>query len=124
MARPDNAINTPRDHDTFDRSPDSPDSPGWTSRRGRGFLAVCASIFLPGLGHFIVSRNRRGCWWLIVWVIVAALAFVCLIVPDLVAGLIVLIPLQLILTIVLWIDAYRCAIASPRHCFRGRRCDT
>ena len=44
------------------------------SNAGMGFLAMCASFLLPGLGQWISGRRRRGACWLAVWAVAAVVS--------------------------------------------------
>jgi signal peptidase I len=88
------------------------------SRRGKGFLAVCATILLPGLGHFIAGFRRRGLLWLAAAVVLAGAGAVALAVPALVPALLVLLPLALIMEFVRWLDAYLCGRRSTAPMLR------
>lgn len=78
----------------------------WSSRWGKGFLALCGTFVFWGLGHFLVGRPRRALKWLAAWAIVLAASVSALLAPTWVPALIVLVPLQLLLTLAALVDAF------------------
>src|SRR5688572_29344576 len=86
------------------RIPDAAPRP--PSRRGRGFLAVCATFLLPGLGHAIARRWRRAIAWFSIAVGLNALSLILFAKPAWMPALIVVLPIFLLLSLVSLIDAY------------------
>ena len=97
---------TPLNGATMDAPTPTPD------RAGRGFLAVTASIFLPGLGQFLAGRRKRGLRWFAAILAVAAVALAAMSFPRTLPALIVLLPVSVLLQLAMWVDAFRCAAAS------------
>jgi hypothetical protein len=60
------------------------------SRRGRGFIAVCAGLAVTGLGHLVVGRFHRAAKWFIAWAMLNAAIVVAACLPRLSPGLILL----------------------------------
>lgn len=83
-------------------------------RAGKGFMAVCGTFVAWGLGHLLCGRNRRAAGWFVAWVLVVGAQMVCLLVPKVVAGLIVLLPLQLVLLLAALVDAFVTGRTSDR----------
>ncbi len=88
------------------------------SKRGKGFLAVCASVLLPGLGQFFAGYRRRGLIWLLVVLSVDTLAFTSLCLPDFVPAIMVLGPIATITHLSCWVDSYLCGRRSAKDHFR------
>lgn len=87
-------------------------TPHSASRRGKGFLSVCASVALPGLGQFITGYRWRGIIWFMLWLAIGAIGVIALAVPVLVPALLIVIPIVFAAHIWMWIDAYRCGRRS------------
>jgi signal peptidase I len=82
-------------------------SPGsWESKWGKGFLAACGGFVLWGLGQWIAGFRRRGIAWFIVWVLLTAAELLALALPKWTGALFVLLPLQVVLFLVMTIDAF------------------
>jgi signal peptidase I len=88
------------------------------SLRGRGFLAVTASLLLPGLGHVLVGRIRRGLTWLAAVALLSACVVPAMTYASLTPALLVLFPTCVVLNIALLVDAYRSARRSPARLLR------
>lgn len=73
---------------------------------GRRFLAVAASMFLPGLGHVLMGASRRGLFWLCVAAASEAACMVCIAVPHWFWKLVVFGPVLCAISIASWIDAF------------------
>lgn len=84
------------------------------SRAGKGFMAACGTFVFWGLGHLLCGRTRRALGWFIAWLVVTAASLVCLLVPRCAAGLIVLVPLQIVLLLVALVDAFVTGRSSER----------
>jgi signal peptidase I len=84
------------------------------SRRGYGFLTVCANFVLPGLGFWIIGRRRRAVAWFAVLITIAAAAVVAMCFPSLVPALLVLLPLSVALQLLMLVDGYRLGRNAPR----------
>jgi len=82
-------------------------SPPRPSRRGRGFLAICATLLLPGLGHFWAGRTRRALGVFGIAQLILAVQLALLLWPPLFPAALAFAPLGILLTIAIWIDAYR-----------------
>jgi len=80
---------------------------GALSRRGKGSLAVAASLLLPGLGHWITNDRRRAVRWFAVLVLWSAVTVLCMSIPAAFPILLVIFPLGVIAQVLMWIDAYR-----------------
>jgi signal peptidase I len=78
------------------------------ARRRVGFLSLCASIILPGLGQLIAHRPKRAATWFLVTVFLGSLDFLCLFISQLIPALLVLAPLTLIVQLWMLIDAFLC----------------
>lgn len=77
------------------------------SRRGKGFLALSATLFLPGLGQFLAGRHRRGLIWFSISILVSLIGIGLLGLRGRV--LLILFPLvtlEVILSLAVIIDAY------------------
>ncbi len=81
--------------------------------RRRGFLAVCASFLLPGLGHALFGRYRRGLLWFAAVLMMSAVGLLCTASPLPFVG-VALSLLLVLLSIALIVDAYRIARRTPR----------
>lgn len=82
-------------------------------RFGNGFLAAMASLWLPGLGHWLAHERRRAVKWLLVYVVLTLISIAVLAVPPLAPAMIVLVPLGVVVTIACAVDAWR-ETALPR----------
>lgn len=80
--------------------------------RGKGFLVLCATILLPGLGPFIAGHRRRGLLWLAVALLFDADAMGSLTVPAFVPALLVLAPLVIVVHVWCWTDSFLCGRRS------------
>jgi len=89
------------------------------SRRGKGAIAVAASIFVPGLGQIIAGERRRGLIWLTAYAAASAFIFATYVLPRLTPLLIVIVPLNFIMQIACFIDAYRVGHRSSRAMLGG-----
>jgi hypothetical protein len=90
-------------------------TPGIGDQRwGKGFLAVCGTFVFWGVGHWIAGYRRRGAVWFLVSLLLACAFAAALIVPSLVAGLLVVIPLSMILLLAVLVDAFFCGRRSIR----------
>lgn len=79
-----------------------------TARRwGTGFLPAAASLYLPGLGHFIAGRRRAAAGWLVAYVALALLTFLAAGLPALTPGLVVIVPLLVVLPLACAVHAFR-----------------
>ena len=83
-------------------------------RAGKGFMAACGTFVFWGLGHWLCGRPRRALGWFVTWLLVTAATLLCLLVPRGVAGLIILVPLQLVLLLVALVDAFVTGRSSER----------
>lgn len=81
---------------------------------GKGFMAVCGTFLVWGLGHWLCGRTRRAQAWLLAWLLLAGAVFTCLLNPSCVAGLIFLVPLQFVLLLAAPIDAFLAGWRSER----------
>lgn len=90
-----------------------PTPPVPESLRGKGFLAVCASCLVPGLGHFLFGAHRRAAIWLIISAAACVAISFSLITPRLLSALLFLVPVGLLVTLALYVDAFRAARRSP-----------
>lgn len=77
------------------------------SMRGVGFLAVSATLFLPGLAHIYAGRWRRGATWFSISIALNILTLAVVAVPELLWGLLVVPPLIILFYLVICVDAYR-----------------
>lgn len=75
---------------------------GWS----KGFVGVCAGFLLWGLGHWIAGQRRRGAFWFGTGLLLVAGVFVSLIVPSFVPALLILLPLYVVLSVAMLIDAF------------------
>lgn len=91
-APPDQGIGEPPAH--------TPPSP-----RGRRFLAGCASLLLPGLGHVLAGRWRRGVVWFAICVCLWLLIALAMGYASCTPALVVLLPISILLVIWIVIDA-------------------
>jgi signal peptidase I len=85
------------------------------SKRGRGFIAVCVTFFVTGLGHAIVGRLHRGLIWFIGSVVVSLALLTAIWFPRLFPALLIIFPLGFVWSIAALVDAYICG-----HHSRGR----
>ena len=114
-------MNPPSDHPDsatvptadYARASDKPDV------RGKGFLAVCATIFLPGLGHALAGRLGRGLKWLGMVFTVQVAILALLSVPQTTTVAFVAMPIAILTCFLPWIDAFRCARRSFRPMLRS-----
>src|SRR5438034_11647891 len=88
------------------------------SRRGKGFLAVCGTLAVDGLGHLFAGRYRRGLFWFLLSWGLLALLISCAMVRALMPALIVLVPVGALLTVWCIIAAYLVGRRSPRPMLR------
>ena len=84
------------------------------SRRGNGFLTVCANLWVPGLGFWLIGLRRRGTLWLATVVLLIAVGLGIMSIPALVPALLVIVPLSALLQIALVVDSYRRGRNPPR----------
>src|ERR1043165_5688281 len=83
------------------------------SRRGKGFVGLAGGLFFPGLGHLVIGRRHRALAWITIAIVVDALCLCAMSIPRFVPALIVLLPLQLILTLMCLLDGYICGRRMP-----------
>ncbi len=81
--------------------------------RRRGFLAVCISILVPGVGHAFFGRGLRGFLWSVVDTVLAIACVLCL-ASSLPVVVLAIFPLLAVVHIGLIVDAYRIARRTPR----------
>lgn len=87
------------------------------SRRGKGFLAACATIFFPGLGHWIAGANTKAALWFVVMATIESLAVMSLVFAHLLL-ILVLMGAAAVLSICALIDAYMAGNRSSRTMLR------
>ena len=85
------------------------------ARWGKGFLAICGTWVLCGLGHVIAGSTRRGFLWLLAWLVVSAACMGALLVPALSPLLLALLPTQVVIILAALIDAFVVGRRSPRQ---------
>lgn len=85
------------DYAALDKVPD-----GW----GKGFMAVAASILLPGLGRLFAGRRRRGVLWLVVCLAIGLAGAVCLAYPAALPIAAGLAAIETVLVLLMLIDAF------------------
>ena len=78
-----------------------------TSRRGRGFLAVCGALVLPGLGHVVAGHVWRGMAWFGVWAAACAVMLLLFVTPRFVPGLLFVVRPYLACMLMHLMNAYR-----------------
>lgn len=83
-------------------------------RRGKGLLALCSSLILPGLGHFWAGMHRRGLVWFAVMAGLTLIELVVLINYRLLPALVVLAPVHIVAALAMLVDAFRCGRRSTR----------
>jgi len=84
-------------------------------RWGKGFIAVAASILLPGLGQLFAGRRRRGVMWFLASVAIGVTGLACLAHPatlPVAAGLTVM---EIALAAAMLIDAFISGRQSNRR---------
>jgi signal peptidase I len=84
------------------------------SRWGKGFLAVCGTFVFAGLGHWIAGAPRRAIGWFLVYLATATLTLISFCVARLQSALLLLVPIQLLLVVAVYIDAFMTARRSHR----------
>jgi signal peptidase I len=86
------------------------------AKRHIGFLSLCASVAIPGLGQLIARKPTRSMICFSIGLFIFAMEFACLIIPSLVPAFLVLLPVIVIAHLWIWIDAFICGhrVASPR----------
>ena len=89
------------------------------SRTGMGFLAVAASMLLPGLGHLVVCDRPGAKRWFAMFLAMLALTILIGSVPALVPAILLLIPIGFAVQIATWVSAFRAAKRSERVRFRS-----
>ena len=80
---------------------------------GKGFLAVCATFAVPGLGHMLAGRIRRGGLWLAT-ALACELMGLWFIMPDLILPAMVALPIILLLILCMYVDAFICGRRSSK----------
>lgn len=70
------------------------------SRWGRGFLSVCATVPLVGLGHWIAGARRRAIAWLIASLLTSMLVLISICSARLQPALLVLAPGYILLFVI------------------------
>ena len=85
-----------------------------SSRRGKGLLAMCATLLVPGLGHLLAGRARRAWTWMCIALGVILVDLLALLVPRLAIALVILLPCTAVVALVLLIDAYVIGHISAR----------
>ncbi len=88
------------------------------SRRGKGFLAVCGSLFFNGLGHLFAGRYRRGIFWIVLTWLACVILVACAMFRVTLPVLILLIPISAIIPLWCLIDSYLIGRRSPRPMLR------
>jgi signal peptidase I len=88
------------------------------SKRGRGFIAVCATFAVTGLGHAIFGRPLRGLVWFISAVMYTSAVFAIVATPRIVPALLFVLPLAAICNLWAIVDAYLCGRRSNRNLLR------
>jgi signal peptidase I len=83
--------------------------------RGKGALAVAATLLLPGLGQILAGERSRGLRWLLAYLALSLVILATFVVHQLVPVLIVAVPLQILLQLACVIDAYRAGRRSQRR---------
>jgi len=76
------------------------------SRWGKGFLSLCATVLFLGIGHWITGARRRAIGWFATYLVSATLTLVSLCVARLQPAIWVLFPVQVVLIIAAYIDAF------------------
>jgi signal peptidase I len=105
---------------TLDYAPGpQPTGGAGASRRGKGALAVAATLLLPGLGHVIAGERPRGLRWFVACCILWAAGLSTFILHGLAPALIILLPLSAIVQLACLIDAYRTGHRSSRAMLGG-----
>lgn len=94
------------DYAPLDKPPD---------RWGKGFLAVAASILLPGLGLFVAGRRRRGMLWFSIWLVMGLTGAVCLAYPDTLLVAAALGAIEMLLLLSMYVDAFVIGRRSDRR---------
>jgi len=89
------------------------------SSRGKGFLAVCGSLFLHGAGHVIAGRYRRALFWFALSWGLVGFNLLCAMARPLLPLLIVLIPLSFLASLWCLIDSYLIGRSSKRSMLPG-----
>lgn len=84
------------------------------SKWGKGFLAACGCYVFWGLGHWIGGYRRKSIIWVAIWVVLTAAELLALALPKLTLALLVLLPLQVVLFLVMTIDAFIAARSASR----------
>lgn len=78
---------------------------------GRGFLAVCATFALPGLGHFLSGRYKRGGIWLLV-ALGCQFTGLLLVLPNFTFPALVIGAIGVLLFMAMYVDAFTCSRRS------------
>jgi signal peptidase I len=81
----------------------------------KAILSLAASFFLPGLGHVLAGRRRRGLAWFGASAGLTGMGLVLLAIPSLLPALIVPLALQLVLVVWLWCDALLTGLRSQQR---------
>ncbi|HZL36383.1 MAG TPA: signal peptidase I [Tepidisphaeraceae bacterium] len=81
---------------------------------GKGFLAVCGTVALCGLGHWIAGRGRRGLVWFVLDIVLLGAAASAAVFPRLLPVLLPVVSLRWIVIIAAMVDAFICGRKSSR----------
>jgi len=83
----------------------------------KAILSLAASLFLPGLGHVLAGRRRRGLVWFGVLVAFTGIGLIVMAIPSLLPALIVPFAVQPVLVVWLWCDAFLAGLRSQQRMF-------
>ncbi len=95
-------------------SPESTPSPQRRRPWGKGLLALAGTIVFPGLGHLFAGRGRRAFGWLVLAVVVQLVSCLLLTNARLIMAAFVMVPIVLMLTLCIHLDAFLCGRRSKK----------
>jgi signal peptidase I len=78
-----------------------------------GFLSLCASIYLPGLGQLLAGNVRRAGVVFGVYLAMALIFVLLMATPALVPAVIVILPIGLVFNLWNLVDGFRCGHRAP-----------
>jgi signal peptidase I len=81
-------------------------------QQGKSFLAVSGAMISPGVGHLLAGNIRWAVVWFSLWIGIIAAGACILFYPQLLPGLVVLLPLALIVEFSQLLHAGRCGRLS------------
>lgn len=84
-------------------------------RWGKGFMAVAASILLPGLGQLFAGRRRRAVMWFLIWLFPGLAGAVCLAYPNTLLVAAAFGATEMLLLLSMYVDAFVIGRRSDRR---------